>query len=970
MLRTHPRPPTRPHVHPAAPRRPGARAARPTLLALAVAALLGSGLTDLAEAKTSTWTGGARPGASWSLRGNWGGTALADGDALVFAGTTALSNDNNLLNASFNGLSFASGAGAFTLNGNGFTSLGNISNLSSNRQTLTMALTVGSSQSWEAGSAGLQFSEINFASTAAAAYTVSGQGTLTVVGGINNNSNFRQSFDSALTVAASQTWNGGVAGLSVNGLIFDSAAAYTLRADNFYSAGQIVNNSNSRLQTLNGVVNLTRDQTWSLGGGLRVAGLAGAGNLTIVGGKAILRLGSGVVPVDTTYSGVIAAAETPLYIDVAGSTHTLTGKGSELSFVQLLAGNLRLSGGSLKLGFIGHMTGGSLSVENARLDLTMAELIYLYGDTIPLIAVSGADGMLNSAGGLMIGYVQGGRVQVSDGGSMRLAGSLMVGGHKGTAANGNLAVTGGGTVQAQGVTIGNYATSVGVVTVDGKGSSLINTLGDIALATGLGTGQTARLLISNGGLVRTGSTVIGQPGSTIIVDGGTLETGLLSGRTGTIVLDDGDPALALSALTLNGSSGTGSFSGSISGGGSVLKTGGSTQVLSGTNSFTGSVVVTGGVLEMTNGAASVYQASGSGTLKLGYGTLGWTAVQADAGGTVVYNTTTLTGGTLLGDGTHDVSRVTRYQGTSVGSGATLVLANNTRLVSVVSAGTLDVASAHSVRWTGGSNAGGRVNLDGTANVAGWTSSGVLQVGAAGVLDVASSDLLLLGGSRTAVGSKAAPGGRIDLAAGHSIELNGALLVNNGTINGTTNVHYGSLAKGAGVYGAVNVHEGGVFEAGNSPGTVHTGATTWNAGGSYLVAMDMASGVAGVNSGLWLIDGALAITAGADGGHFTIRVATLDQADQAITLADFNPHRDYSWLIASASGGIAGYAPGLFSVDSRGFLNPLDGGTFSVTQSGNHLMLNFTSAVPEPASAALMGLGVLALGWARRRRSAG
>lgn len=965
MLRTH----VRPLIHPAAPRRPGARAARPTLLALAVAALLGSALTDLAEAKTSTWTGGARASA-WSLRANWGGTALADGDALVFAGTTNLSNDNNLLNASFNGLSFASGAGAFTLNGNGFTNLGNISNLSSNRQTLTMALTVGSSQSWVAGLSGLQFSEINFASTAAAAYTVGGSGRLTVAGGINNNSGFRQSFDSALTVAASQTWNGGVAGLSVNGLIFDSAAAYTLRADNLYSAGQIVNNSDSRLQTLNGIVNLTRDQTWRLGGGLRVAGLGGAGNLTIVGGKAILRLGSGVVPVDTTYAGVIAAAETPLYIDVAGSTHTLTGQGSELGYLQLSAGNLRLSGGSLKAGFLGHMMGGTLSVENARLDLTMAELTYLYGDTNPLIAVSGAAGMLNSAGGLMIGYVQGGRVQVSEGGSLRLAGSLMVGGHKGTAANGSLTVTGGGTVQAQGVTIGNYATSVGVVTVDGTGSSLINTLGDIALATGLGTGQTARLLISNGGLVRTSSTVIGQPGSTITVNGGTLETGLLSGRTGTIVLDDGDPALALSALTLNGSSGTGSFSGSISGGGSVRKTGGATQVLSGTNSFTGSVMVTGGVLEMTNGAASVYQAGGDGTLQLGYGTLGWSAVQADAGGRVVYNTTTLTGGTLLGDGTHDVSRVTRYLGTSVGSGATLALANNTRLIGVVSAGTLNVASARSVGWTGGSNAGGRVNVDGTANVAGWTSSGVLQVGTAGVLDVASSDLLLLGGSRTAVGSKAAPGGRISLGAGHSIELNGALLVNNGSITGTTNVHYGSLAKGAGLYGAVNVYEGGVFEAGNSPGTVHTGAATWNADGSYLVAMDQASGVAGVNSGLWQIDGALAITAGADGGHFTIRVATLDQADQAITLADFDPHHDYSWLIASASGGITGYAPGLFSVDSRGFLNALDGGHFSVAQSGNHLMLNFTSAVPEPASAALMGLGVLALGWARRRRGAG
>ncbi|MEK8050926.1 autotransporter-associated beta strand repeat-containing protein [Ideonella sp. DXS22W] len=952
-----------------APRRPRARAGRPTLLALAVAALLGSAPAGVALAKTATWTGGAPTSGKWSNRLNWGGSTLSDGDELVFAGTGhRQDNSNDLLNASFNGLSFASGAGAFTLNGNAFTSLGNITNYSSNRQTLAMALTVGSSQSWVAGLSGLQFGEIDFASIAAAAYTVSGLGTLTVVGGINNNSNFRQSFASALTVAANQTWNGGVAGLSVNGLIFDSAAAYTLKADNVYSAGQIVNRNTSQLQTLNGVVNLTQDQTWTLGGGLRVAGLGGSGNLTIVGGKAILRLGSGAVSTDTTYSGVIAAAETPLYIDVAGSTHTLTGKGGELSYLQMSAGTLRLRGGSLKLGFLGQMTGGTLSVENARLDLTTSEQTYLFGNTNPLMAISGAAGMVNSAGGLMIGYVQGGRVQVSDAGSLQLAGSLMVGGGDGTAANGSLTVTGGGTVQAQGVSIGYYSGSVGAVTVDGTGSRLINTRGGMTLGTG--GGQAASLLVSNGGLVSTSSTVLGSAGSNITVNGGTLVTGLLSGRTGTIVLDDGDPGLALAALTLNGTSGSSSFGGSIAGGGSVVKTGGATQVLSGTNSFTGGVTVTGGLLQMASGAASLYQASGSGTLQLDYGTLGWSAVQADAGGTVVYNTPTLTGGTLLGDGTHDVSRVTRYVGTSVGSGATLALANNTRLIGVVSAGTLNVAAGRSLSWSGGSNAGGRFNVDGTASVAGWTSSGVLQVGTAGVLNVASSDLVLLGGSRTAVGSKAAPGGRISLGTGHTVELNGALLVNNGNIDATTNVHYGSLAKGAGVYGAVNVFEGGVFEAGNSPGTVRTGATTWNAGGSYLVAMDQAGGLAGVNSGLWNIDGTLAITAAADGGHFTIRVATLNQADQAITLADFNAHHDYSWLIASASGGISGYAPGLFSVDSSGFLNPLDGGHFSVAQSGNHLMLNFTAAVPEPTSAAMLGLGVLVLGWARRRRADG
>ncbi len=59
--------------------------------------------------------------------------------------------------------------------------------------------------------------------------------------------------------------------------------------------------------------------------------------------------------------------------------------------------------------------------------------------------------------------------------------------------------------------------------------------------------------------------------------------------------------------------------------------------------------------------------------------------------------------------------------------------------------------------------------------------------------------------------------QINLFGGTTLELNGALLVNNGTITGTVNVNYGSLAKGTGTYDVVNVNEGGVYSPGNSPG---------------------------------------------------------------------------------------------------------------------------------------------------------
>ena len=95
----------------------------------------------------------------------------------------------------------------------------------------------------------------------------------------------------------------------------------------------------------------------------------------------------------------------------------------------------------------------------------------------------------------------------------------------------------------------------------------------------------------------------------------------------------------------------------------------------------------------------------------------------------------------------------------------------------------------------------------------FTNNGQITVNAGGSLSHSLGNLASGGGSRTTVNA----GGIINLLLGSELELNGALLVNDGTINGTTNVNYGSLAKGTGVYGVVNVNTGGVYAPGNSPG---------------------------------------------------------------------------------------------------------------------------------------------------------
>jgi hypothetical protein len=87
------------------------------------------------------------------------------------------------------------------------------------------------------------------------------------------------------------------------------------------------------------------------------------------------------------------------------------------------------------------------------------------------------------------------------------------------------------------------------------------------------------------------------------------------------------------------------------------------------------------------------------------------------------------------------------------------------------------------------------------------------VNSGGAINNQLGNLVNGGGSRITINA----GGAINLLAGTTMELNGALLVNNGTVAGTVNVNYGSLAKGTGDYDIVNVNEGGVYSPGNSPG---------------------------------------------------------------------------------------------------------------------------------------------------------
>ncbi|MGB2429701.1 MAG: PEP-CTERM sorting domain-containing protein, partial [Akkermansiaceae bacterium] len=74
--------------------------------------------------------------------------------------------------------------------------------------------------------------------------------------------------------------------------------------------------------------------------------------------------------------------------------------------------------------------------------------------------------------------------------------------------------------------------------------------------------------------------------------------------------------------------------------------------------------------------------------------------------------------------------------------------------------------------------------------------------------------------------------------------------------------------------------------------------------------------------------------------------------------------DYSFVIATASGGINDFDASLFTLDSSGFSNA-PSWDWQIVLSGNDLVLE-AYAVPEPSSTALLGLGGLALALRRKR----
>ena len=138
-----------------------------------------------AAASDRTWNGGGGD-AKWTSAANWGGTAPVAADALCFGGSSRVVNTNDLAaDLPFAGITFNSGAGAFTLRGNRLTLGGGVTNFSTSSQTVSLDLALSGSRAFSASNG---------------AITVSG-----VLGGAGGLTKFGPQ---TLTLTASNTYDG------------------------------------------------------------------------------------------------------------------------------------------------------------------------------------------------------------------------------------------------------------------------------------------------------------------------------------------------------------------------------------------------------------------------------------------------------------------------------------------------------------------------------------------------------------------------------------------------------------------------------------------------------------------------------------------------------------------------------------------------------------------------------------------
>ena len=493
-----------------------------------------------------------------------------------------------------------------------------------------------------AASNGITVSNSIFVSTTnsqARLLSIAGGGTATYTGfiGLNNaNLTFNATNATDIINYTGQITNFSGSTAANNGLIKTGAGTLNLTTENKYggkttiSNGTIAINFENRLGTVPG--SATADQL-TLDGGT----LATTASFSFNANRGIT-IGSG--------NGTInVASETTLkteaaYMGIAGSgALTKTGAGTlflDQSSNNTFAGNLFINEGTVRTTLRGGQTlgstdtgsvvfnGGALEVVGAvNRDFVRSVVVSNNATIVADRGQSGA-GMYYSFGGLSIGgqtltvdggtYATTGTTLLNFGGAVTVSGGAPTFTVKKSTAGANTALVFSNTVDNGGQLLtftgdGNSValgavSGTGGITKSGTGTLILGTANTFSGTTTIGSGS---VVAANANSLQNSTVDMGSANGLLFTNGlTTANIGMLKGTADFGLTNTANTAVA---LTVGANDASETYSGVMSGGGSLTKSGTGTLTLSGAsaNTYTGTTAVSAGVLELnkTSGEAIV-----------------------------------------------------------------------------------------------------------------------------------------------------------------------------------------------------------------------------------------------------------------------------------------------------------------------------------------------------------------------------
>lgn len=693
--------------------------------------------------------------------------------------------------------------------------------------------------------------------------------------------------------------------------IGDGPSTLTLnRSINVASGPEVVFDSNIQISLTSGAhpIAIVPGTTLHL-----LGDIVGSGGLTLNGGGLLHLLGTNSYGGDTiVHQGTLSLESNLSLLD--GTDFTIGELNGDI-------GTLEITGGATlenDTSIIGNLAGSTGSVILQISGTTWNNRTYLYVGGAGTGSLEIYDGATVSTPDVSIGNNTGGSgtLLVSGAGSTLDVVNTLYAGSQGL---GILQVENGASVTSTGGSIGNNAGGTGVVTVIDAGSSWVNAANII-----VGGASTGSLTVSDGAIVTTSSSTVasnsGVQGTLSVVDGGTFNA------SGNLIIGD---------------YGTGTLY--MSGGGQI-NTGGTAAI--GTNPGSYSIAYIGDpTTQWTIGNTLTVGDAGQGALFLFNGAK--VSINSGAGTLELAANVGSTGDLYLG-----------YDGEGYSAGG------------IVNAATINSASGPGTIFLANDNDSGSpyyLTRDGTSGGTPVNITGYIQVQALGGYNVLAGNNTYSGGTVIYFGTVVAASN--NALGGGSVDLNGgSLRLAPGVVLGNViNFNGGGSLSGTGTFSSnITVANGGRISPGNSPGTLNfSNGLTFGANGGMNLEVQYALGAAGTGYDTITVGGAPLDIAATNGTPFKIFLFSLDNAGNAGTVTDFSSGSAFSWTIATSSSGITNFAADKFLIDTSNFSNSLGTGSFSVAQSGNTLLLNFTP-VPEPSTYVLLLLGVTAFFFRRRR----